>query len=433
MFTCWTSVTIYGHLISGKIFGYYYMIMCLAEALGFAQKGILDNEQPNRTRISKSYSVSFIIINTLDLAFHTISNLWFFHCLDSSAFCSVFFPASVLMAAAKSCPLPSYTPQEVAAVFVDRYYFLLRDSPGELHKFYLDSSMVSRLGPDGAMISFTTMEEIRKHVLSSLDCKEYEILSSDAQLTANEGVFVVVIGCFTTKNNQMRNFNQSFLLTPMERANSYFVLNDIMRFLDEQETKVVHSEDVLTAVSTSTSDDEPTNDVPKKSFLSVVHALKENTAPFKAPPVRKSISRAPQESNFDEKSGSEEKKNTRTVDNVEGTSIFVGNLATDSKPEELYEAFKSFGPIKRNGVQIRTDKQHRWYAFIQFESFCSAQSAIQASFIRIGDRRLNIKEKKRNDSGNSKFSRDSLNGNGNGNGNGHDNFRNFTWRNGPAN
>ncbi|XP_022764406.1 ras GTPase-activating protein-binding protein 2-like [Durio zibethinus] len=338
------------------------------------------------------------------------------------------------MAAAKACPLPSYTPQEVAAVFVDRYYFLLRDFPGELHKFYLDSSMVSRLGPDGVMISFTTMEEIRKHVLSSLDCKEYEILSSDAQFTANEGVFVVVIGCFTTKNDEIRKFNQSFVLTPMERVNGYFVSNDILRFLDKQESKVVHTESIPTAVSTSTSDDEPTNAVPKKSFLSVVPAQNENNAPFKAPPMRKSINTAPQESNFDRKSGLEEKKNTRIVDNVEGTSIFVGNLATDSKPEELYEAFKSFGPIKRNGVQIRTDKEHRWYAFIQFESSCSAQIAIQASFIRIADRRLIIKEKKSNDSGNPKFSRDSMNGNGNCNG--QDNFRsgsNFTRHNGPAN
>ncbi|XP_022743453.1 ras GTPase-activating protein-binding protein 2-like [Durio zibethinus] len=324
------------------------------------------------------------------------------------------------MAEAKACPLPSFTPQEVAAAFVKQYYFLLRDSPGDLYKFYQDSSVVSRVGSDGAMTSFTTMDEIKKQVLSSLDCKEYDIFSCDSQFTANGGVFIVVVGCFTTKNDEMSKFNQSFLLAPMEGVNGYFVSNDILRFFDEQETKTIPTEDVPAAFSASTPDDTAsTNDapeevVPKKSFLSVVNALNENNAPFKAPPVKKSVGKAPQESNLDRKNGLEGKKNTTNVENVKGTSIFVGNLAMDSKPEELYEAFKSFGPIKRNGVQVRTDKQNRWFAFIQFESSGSAQSAIQASFIRIGNRKLNIEEKKRNDYENRKFSQESINGNANG-------------------
>ena len=341
------------------------------------------------------------------------------------------------MAEAKACPSPSYTAQEVADAFMKQYYLLFRDSPGELEKFYKDSSMVSRLGSDGAMTSFTTMEEIEKHVLPSLDCKEYDILSCDAQFTANEEVFVVVIGCFTTKNDEMSKFNQSFLLTSMEGVNGYFVSNDILRFFDEQETITIPTEDDPTAFSTSAPDDASTNDVPeevvhKKSFLSVVNALKENNDPFKAPPVKKSVGRAPQESNLDRESGFEGMKNTRKVETVEGTSIFVGNLAMDSKPEELYEAFKTFGPIKRNGVQIRTDKLNRCFAFIQFESSGSAQRAIQASFIRIGNQKLNIQEKKRKDFDNRKFSQESINVNGNG----PDNFRggrNFTRRNGPAN
>ncbi|XVF41186.1 hypothetical protein PTKIN_Ptkin01aG0259800 [Pterospermum kingtungense] len=57
-------------------------------------------------------------------------------------------------------PMPSYTPQEVAAAVVDHYYCLLCDGPEEPHKFYKDSSMVSRVGSDGSM----TMEEIEKQV-----------------------------------------------------------------------------------------------------------------------------------------------------------------------------------------------------------------------------------------------------------------------------
>ncbi|XWS30136.1 hypothetical protein CRYUN_Cryun24cG0092100 [Craigia yunnanensis] len=180
----------------------------------------------------------------------------------------------------------------------------------------------------------------------------------------------------------------------MEGVDGYFVSNDILRFLDEQETIIIPAEDVPTAFSTSALDDVSTNDVleevvSKKSFLSV-----------------------------------------RKVETVKGTSIFVGNLAMDSKPEELYEAFKSFGPIKRKRVQIRTDKLNRCFAFIQFESSGSTQSAIQTSFIIIGNQKLNIQEKKRKDFENRKFSQESINGNG------PDNFKggkNFTRRNGPAN
>lgn len=341
------------------------------------------------------------------------------------------------MAAEEACPSPkpSYRPQEVATTFVEGYYLLLRDHPEELHKFYLDSSTVSRrVGSDGgAMTNFTTMEEIEKQVNTSLDCKEYEIVSFYAQIAPNKGVFVMVVGCLTTKDDKMRKFNQSFLLAPMEGI-GYFVSNDILSFLDEQETITIDIKDV----PKDCSEKDVPKDVPKKSFLSVVSALTENNDPFKAPPVKKSVRPTPQAANPERKSGLDGKKKARNVvENVKGErSVFVGNLAFDSNPEEVYEAFKSsFGAIKQNGVQIRTDKLNRCYAFIQFESSESAKSAVQASSIRIGNRKLNIEEKKRNASENHKSSQDqSINGNVSANGqtNSRGN-RNSNRRNGPEN
>ncbi|OMO90789.1 hypothetical protein COLO4_18882 [Corchorus olitorius] len=77
------------------------------------------------------------------------------------------------------------TAYEVAYVFVKTYYELVCVSPGEIHKFYKDSSTVTRPGPDGAMFSFTTMEEIKEHLASSMDCKGSEIHSFDSQYTSN--------------------------------------------------------------------------------------------------------------------------------------------------------------------------------------------------------------------------------------------------------
>ncbi|GMI90551.1 hypothetical protein HRI_002724400 [Hibiscus trionum] len=429
-------------------------------------------------------------------------------------------------------------PQEVAAVFVEQYYLMLRDFPQQIYRFYDDSSMVSRSGPDDVVINFTTIADIEKHLLSSLHCKQYRIVSCDSQWTFNQSLFVVVIGYFTTENDQVLKFNQSFVLAPIKTIYRYFISNDILKFIDEEEriptavsrsiqcdVSTLHIEDASTVVSNLTEDDVSTvyiepdvleedvpiallsstfciedvssvvsnlteddvstvciepdvpsleEDVPvplssstlctegvlndvfrltqhnvpalhiedmstvvpattqtptivlsstehdeptfcmedfpaiasspaqhvttkfdhlsKKSFLSMVQNLNENNAPFKPLPARKPM----KVSSESKRSGREEKNQTVKVENIksDGTTIFVGNLAVGSKPEQFYQAFKIFGRIKPNGVQIKMDRLCRKYAFIQFESSSSAKAAIQASFIKIGDRKLNIEEKK---------------------------------------
>ncbi|KAK8579809.1 hypothetical protein V6N13_142996 [Hibiscus sabdariffa] len=427
----------------------------------------------------------------------------------------------------------SLTPQEAAAVFVDRYYLLLCDSPEEVYKFYRDSSMVSRLGSDDTMTTFTTIEEIQKHLLPSFVCKQCHLLSHDSQLTENQGVFVVITGSFTTNDEEIIKFHQSFILTPMQTVDNYLISNDILKFFDEKERITGHvstssstanlfpeqdfpttlpiedvseavvssltdfgvlSQDNPAAVSSPTQDDVPTiyikdvssptqhdgstpeevpvavstsndesnlciqdvssavsgvtqhdestldnqdvpkavqhevetpnitdiptlvpqpqqdeptfcmedfpaigssstrhvsiNHIQKKSFSSMVQILNENDAPFKPGPVRKPMKMV----QGWKKSGFEEKKKSLKVED-DGTTIFVGNVARGSKPEQLYQAFKIFGRIKPNGVEIKLDRLCNPYAFIQFQSSASTKAAIQASFIKVGDRRLTIKEK----------------------------------------
>ncbi|KAL4279812.1 hypothetical protein GQ457_03G028810 [Hibiscus cannabinus] len=133
----------------------------------------------------------------------------------------------------------------------------------------------------------------------------------------------------------------------------------------------------------------PTNHIYKKSFSSMVQILNENNAPFKPAPVRKPMKMVHEWN----KIGFEEKKNESMNVKGDGTTIFVGNLASGSKPEQLYQAFKIFGRIKPNGVEIKLDRLYNPYAFIQFESLTSTKAAIQASFIKVADRRLTIKQK----------------------------------------
>lgn len=41
---------------------------------------------------------------------------------------------------------------------------------------------------------------------------------------------------------------------------------------------------------------------------------------------------------------------------AEGHSIYVRNLPFDATVDQLEEEFKKFGPIKRDGIQVRSNK-----------------------------------------------------------------------------
>jgi RNA recognition motif-containing protein len=62
---------------------------------------------------------------------------------------------------------------------------------------------------------------------------------------------------------------------------------------------------------------------------------------------------------------------------------------------QLEEEFKKFGPIKPDGVQVRSNKQQGFcYGFMEFESSSSMQSAIEASPITIGGCPTYVEEKR---------------------------------------
>ncbi|XP_020273710.1 uncharacterized protein LOC109848565 isoform X4 [Asparagus officinalis] len=63
-----------------------------------------------------------------------------------------------------------------------------------------------------------------------------------------------------------------------------------------------------------------------------------------------------------------------------GHSIFVRNLPLDATIAQLEEVFKKFGPIKPQGVQVRSHKlEHNCFGFVEFESLDPKQAAMEAS------------------------------------------------------
>ncbi|CAI9276905.1 unnamed protein product [Lactuca saligna] len=130
---------------------------------------------------------------------------------------------------------PSTTPsvQVVGNAFVEQYYHILHHSPDMVHKFYQESSFVSRPDEDGVMITVTTMKGINEKICS-LDYTAYkaEIKTADTQESYKDGVIVLVTGCLIRKeDNQRKKFIQSFFLAPQDKG--YFVFNDVFRYVDE--------------------------------------------------------------------------------------------------------------------------------------------------------------------------------------------------------
>ncbi|KAL7161201.1 hypothetical protein ACSBR2_041787 [Camellia fascicularis] len=87
-------------------------------------------------------------------------------------------------------------------------------------------------------------------------------------------------------------------------------------------------------------------------------------------------------------------QSTDAHEEVEGYSIHVRNLPVNAMVAQLEEEFRKFGPIKRGGIQVRSNKQGFCFGFVEFESLISMQSAIKASPLTIGGRQAVVEEKR---------------------------------------
>ncbi|CAH8348196.1 unnamed protein product [Eruca vesicaria subsp. sativa] len=330
--------------------------------------------------------------------------------------------------------------RQVSEDFVERYYRIVGTMTHAAHELYADASLVTRPGPDGTMMSFSSLEAIKKHYLSSYyDGTTFDVVSVDSQSSLGDEVFIMVVGFLTGKDNLKRKFSQAFYLA---RPNGvYVVVNDILRFVDEEsstttrtlpaaaisevakpveavkKTKQVHKatkksvnaaevKKVVAPVTAQkpkepvpeTSAATPSLDGAKKSFASMVLSMSRNAAPLqvKAAPVQKRSSVAQPKPHV---APAPEKKKDQKVVEEPGTSIFVSNLPMDARWPQVYELFKGFGPIKEYGVQLKSSKVMATggcFGFVAFESVASVQSVLKAAKsnqFKLGEHKLFVKEK----------------------------------------
>lgn len=95
------------------------------------------------------------------------------------------------------------------------------------------SRFVSPLHPFCLPAPSTFLQEIHNKIttIGFEDCKVF-IHSVDAQSSANGGIIIQVIGEMSNRGEPWKKFVQTFFLA--EQPNGYFVLNDIFRFLKEE-------------------------------------------------------------------------------------------------------------------------------------------------------------------------------------------------------
>ncbi|XP_019461824.1 PREDICTED: putative G3BP-like protein isoform X1 [Lupinus angustifolius] len=371
--------------------------------------------------------------------------------------------------------VPPRTPAAdiVGNAFVDQYYHMLHESPELVHKFYQEVSKLGRPEQNGLMGITTTLADINKKILS-LGYGELsaEIISVDAQESYGGGVLVLVTGFITGEDNIKQKFTQCFFLAPQEKG--YFVLNDVFRYVNENgfeesardigspvshdnvadptvsEAQVSEQisvtaeegegEEVYNAENGQASIEEEEEapvpevvdeipddsqivagltsqieDVPKKSYASIVKVTKESPAQSSTAAVvslkyvvksqDQQGTAAPPPPNTSETNVSS--INTNDIGNnqeteAEGYSIYVKGLSPNATPALVENEFKKFGPIKSGGVQVRTQKGFS-FGFVEFEVASAMQSALEASPILISGRHVTVEEKRSVNRGNSRI------------------------------
>ncbi|KAI7984368.1 Nuclear transport factor 2 [Camellia lanceoleosa] len=148
--------------------------------------------------------------------------------------------------------------------------------------------------------------------------------------------------------------------------------------------------------------------VPKKSYASIVMVMRESALPLSSPapaprrPIAKSqeqpvnLVQASATAVETPVSGSDAIENGNNHEGeADGYSIYIKGLPLNATPALLEDEFKRFGPIKSDGIQVRSNKQQGFcFGFVEFEVESAVQKAIEASPVTIGGRQAFVEEKR---------------------------------------
>jgi hypothetical protein len=126
---------------------------------------------------------------------------------------------------------------EVAWFFVEQYYTTLSKTPEKLHLFYSKQSQFV-YGKEAEVANVSVGRQKIQERIKSLDFKDntkVRVSNVDSQ-TSHENIVIQVIGETAFKATEdPKKFVQTFVLA--KQPSGYFVLNDILRYIDDGETE----------------------------------------------------------------------------------------------------------------------------------------------------------------------------------------------------
>ena len=157
-------------------------------------------------------------------------------------------PASSTTPAATSSTQQSDVPKDqVGWYFVEQYYTTLSRSPDKLYLFYNKRSQFVS-GQETDKVAVCLGQRAINDRIKELDFQDCKVRVTNVDSQASDSNIVIqVIGEISNKSQPHKKFTQTFVLAT--QTNGYFVLNDIFRYLvDEEDEPEPEAEPVMEEV-----------------------------------------------------------------------------------------------------------------------------------------------------------------------------------------
>ncbi|KAB8616645.1 hypothetical protein FH972_025980 [Carpinus fangiana] len=145
---------------------------------------------------------------------------------------------------------PEIPKDEVGWFFVEQYYTILSKNPERLYLFYNKRSQFVS-GTEAEKVMTCVGQKAINDRIKELDIQDAKVRVTNVDSQGSGQCIVIqVIGEISNKSQPQRKFVQTFVLA--EQTNGYFVLNDIFRYIDdEDEDDVEVNDDVQQQVAAS--------------------------------------------------------------------------------------------------------------------------------------------------------------------------------------
>jgi hypothetical protein len=130
---------------------------------------------------------------------------------------------------------------EVGWFFVEQYYTTLSKSPEKLHLFYGKRSQFV-YGVEAEVTNISVGRQAIQERIAALDFQDCKVRISNVDSQASFDCIVIqVIGETSNKAGEPKKFVQTFILA--QQPSGYFVLNDILRYIDEANEEPAEAEE----------------------------------------------------------------------------------------------------------------------------------------------------------------------------------------------